>query len=122
MITREAVGSIITHAGPKIGVASTKAFTSQLTALLLLAMHLAKRAVLFQAIPQKCSTGIRAHPHKMETVLKPRNRFYESLARQFSLHRLSLSRPRHSLSIALEALSSSKKSLTFMPRAIPRAK
>src|SRR5262249_58723613 len=34
MITREAIGSIITHAGPEIGVASTKAFTSQLTALL----------------------------------------------------------------------------------------
>src|SRR5439155_22136171 len=37
MITREAAGSILTHAGPEIGVASTKAFTSQLTALVLLA-------------------------------------------------------------------------------------
>src|SRR6266436_3591083 len=40
MITREASGTIITHAGPEIGVASTKAFTSQLTALFLLAMYL----------------------------------------------------------------------------------
>jgi len=40
MITREAAGNIITHAGPEIGVASTKAFTSQLTALFLLAMKL----------------------------------------------------------------------------------
>src|SRR5438105_11048177 len=40
MITREAAGTIVTHAGPEIGVASTKAFTSQLTALLLLASHL----------------------------------------------------------------------------------
>ncbi len=40
MITREASGTIITHAGPEIGVASTKAFTSQLTALLILAMYL----------------------------------------------------------------------------------
>ena len=35
MITREAAGSILTHAGPEIGVASTKAFTAQLTALAL---------------------------------------------------------------------------------------
>ena len=37
MITREAAGTIYTHAGPEIGVASTKAFTCQLTALYLLA-------------------------------------------------------------------------------------
>ena len=35
MITREAAGTIYTHAGPEIGVASTKAFTAQLTALYL---------------------------------------------------------------------------------------
>src|SRR6201997_2960307 len=40
MITREASGTIPTHAGPEIGVASTKAFTAQLTALLLLAAYL----------------------------------------------------------------------------------
>src|SRR5579864_822214 len=36
MITREAAGTLMTHAGPEIGVASTKAFTSQLTALFIL--------------------------------------------------------------------------------------
>jgi len=40
MITREAAGKLITHAGPEIGVASTKAFTCQLTALFLTAMYL----------------------------------------------------------------------------------
>jgi glucosamine--fructose-6-phosphate aminotransferase (isomerizing) len=40
MITREAAGTILTHAGPEIGVASTKAFTAQITALLLLASYL----------------------------------------------------------------------------------
>jgi glucosamine--fructose-6-phosphate aminotransferase (isomerizing) len=40
MITREAVGSLLTHAGPEIGVASTKAFTCQLTAMALLAAYL----------------------------------------------------------------------------------
>src|SRR5437868_15371569 len=37
MIAREASGTVYTHAGPEIGVASTKAFTAQLTALYLLA-------------------------------------------------------------------------------------
>ena len=42
MATREADGTVYTHAGPEIGVASTKAFTSQLVALNLLALHLAR--------------------------------------------------------------------------------
>ncbi len=42
MITREAAGTLMTHAGPEIGVASTKAFTCQLTALFILAMYLAQ--------------------------------------------------------------------------------
>ena len=40
MATREADGTVYTHAGPEIGVASTKAFTSQLVALDLLAISL----------------------------------------------------------------------------------
>ena len=40
MATREAEGTVYTHAGPEIGVASTKAFTSQLVAMYLLALYL----------------------------------------------------------------------------------
>jgi glucosamine--fructose-6-phosphate aminotransferase (isomerizing) len=47
MATREAEGTVYTHAGPEIGVASTKAFTSQLVALHLLALYIAQaRATL----------------------------------------------------------------------------
>jgi glucosamine--fructose-6-phosphate aminotransferase (isomerizing) len=42
MATRESDGTVYTHAGPEIGVASTKAFSSQLVALHLLALHLAQ--------------------------------------------------------------------------------
>src|SRR5207245_7784654 len=42
MITRESAGTIYTHAGPEIGVASTKAFTAQMTALYLFALYLAE--------------------------------------------------------------------------------
>ncbi len=55
MATREADGTVYTHAGPEIGVASTKAFTSQLVALQLLALHLAQ---VRGALP---TDRIRAH-------------------------------------------------------------
>ncbi|MGB5037979.1 MAG: glutamine--fructose-6-phosphate transaminase (isomerizing), partial [Blastocatellia bacterium] len=42
MVTREADGAILTHAGPEIGVASTKAFTSQMVVLYLLGLYLAQ--------------------------------------------------------------------------------
>jgi glucosamine--fructose-6-phosphate aminotransferase (isomerizing) len=42
MATREANGTVYTHAGPEIGVASTKAFTSQLVALQILALYMAQ--------------------------------------------------------------------------------
>ena len=49
-ITRESDGTVYTHAGPEIGVASTKAFTSQLTALFILAIFLAEKR---QKMPQE---------------------------------------------------------------------
>jgi len=42
-MTREAYGTVYTHAGPEIGVASTKAFTSQLTALFLFTLFLSEK-------------------------------------------------------------------------------
>jgi glucosamine--fructose-6-phosphate aminotransferase (isomerizing) len=70
-IARESEGVIYTHAGPEIGVASTKAFTTQLVALYLLALHLA------QARGKISSREISSHllelsdlPRKIEEVLK----------------------------------------------------
>jgi glutamine---fructose-6-phosphate transaminase (isomerizing) len=85
MITREAAGTILTHAGPEIGVASTKAFTSQLAALLLLASHLGQiRGELDPVAARKLMLEFTRIPHKMETVLQAEETgFYESLARQF---------------------------------------
>ena len=85
MITREANGTLMTHAGPEIGVASTKAFTSQLTALFVLALYLGQeRGTL---TPDQ----VRAHieealkiPGKMEQVLATEV-IYQNLAR--SLHK-----------------------------------
>ena len=65
MITREAAGTLLTHAGPEIGVASTKAFTSQIVALALLALHLGRlRGTLSRrALPRAAGEpGPRAAP------------------------------------------------------------
>jgi len=61
---------IYTHAGPEIGVASTKAFTTQLTALYLLALHIAReRATLHPDQIRKCGTELRQLPELMKKVL-----------------------------------------------------
>jgi glucosamine--fructose-6-phosphate aminotransferase (isomerizing) len=70
MITREAAGTLMTHAGPEIGVASTKAFTSQLTALFILAMYLGQ--VRETLTPEESSCLVQELvklPGKLETVL-----------------------------------------------------
>jgi glucosamine--fructose-6-phosphate aminotransferase (isomerizing) len=85
MITREASGTIPTHAGPEIGVASTKAFTSQLAALVLLASYLGQvRRRLSDAAARNLMQEFMRIPHKMETVLQAdASGFYENLARLF---------------------------------------
>src|ERR1700728_891391 len=70
MITREAAGTIYTHAGPEIGVASTKAFTGQLTALYIFAMYLAQvRGVMSAEQAQAAMLELTRIPAKLETIL-----------------------------------------------------
>jgi glutamine---fructose-6-phosphate transaminase (isomerizing) len=70
MITREAAGTIYTHAGPEIGVASTKAFTGQLTALYIFAMYLAQvRGVMTAEQAQAAMLELTRIPGKLETLL-----------------------------------------------------
>ena len=85
MITREAAGTILTHAGPEIGVASTKAFTAQLAALVLLASHLGQvRGKLSSEATRQLMLQLIQIPHKMETILQAEaSGFYEHLARQY---------------------------------------
>jgi glucosamine--fructose-6-phosphate aminotransferase (isomerizing) len=86
MLTRESSGTIYTHAGPEIGVASTKAFTGQLTALLLMALYLGQvRGKLASADSQKLMQELTRAPHKIETILQ-RDASIEDLARLFFRH------------------------------------
>src|SRR6204780_1391737 len=86
MLTREANGTIYTHAGPEIGVASTKAFTGQLTALMLTALYLAQvRGKLTPALAQSLMQELTRVPHKIETILQG-DAALEELARSFFRH------------------------------------
>ncbi len=85
MVAREAHGTIYTHAGPEIGVASTKAFTAQLTALFLFALYLAQKR---GTIPGNESIALVDElsriPGKIEEVLRQRDGECRQLAKVFA--------------------------------------
>ncbi|HZS09020.1 MAG TPA: glutamine--fructose-6-phosphate transaminase (isomerizing) [Blastocatellia bacterium] len=86
MITREADGTIYTHAGPEIGVASTKAFTSQMVAAYLLALYLGQeRGVLGEDKLKWHTQHLSELPVKLEKLLNNPNTDYEELSRAFVL-------------------------------------
>ncbi len=83
MITREAAGTIYTHAGPEIGVASTKAFTGQLTALYVFAMYLAQvRGVMTAEQARAAMLELTRIPAKLEHCLT-RDHDCDDLAKRY---------------------------------------
>ncbi len=104
MVAREAHGAIYTHAGPEIGVASTKAFTAQLTALFMLALKLGQlRGKLDAAQSVELIDQLSRVPAKIEEALRQCAPQCEHLAKEFSTARdfLYLGRGIH-FPIALE--------------------
>jgi glutamine---fructose-6-phosphate transaminase (isomerizing) len=82
MLTRDACGTLYTHAGPEIAVASTKALTCQLTALMLLALYLAQvRGARSPEDSKPLLQELVRLPHKMESVLQ-RDEDFDDLSRQ----------------------------------------
>ena len=69
-IAREADGGIYLHAGPEIGVASTKAFVSTLTVLTLLAVHLGRMRMLSAPRATQILRALEAAPSQLEAILK----------------------------------------------------
>jgi len=83
MLTRESNGTIYIHAGPEIGVASTKAFTTQIAALYLFALYLGKlRGFLTEQEMIDHSTELIRIPAKMEEILRKEHEI-EGLAKKF---------------------------------------
>ena len=85
MATREADGTVYTHAGPEIGVASTKAFTSQLVALQLLALYMAQvrgtlsadgDAAPHRGAPAACRRSSSRRSRRPRPIEKVAERFY----------------------------------------------
>jgi len=86
MMTREADCTIYTHAGPEIGVASTKAFTSQMVAAYVFALFLAeKRGTLNEEKLKLHARHLSELPVKMEKLLNNPEIDYEELSKKFVL-------------------------------------
>ncbi len=82
-IARRASAVLYTHAGPEISVASTKAFTTQLTALYLLALHLGRQRGLVDAERGRKLLGdLVALPHAVKDILA-REAAVERIARRY---------------------------------------
>ena len=77
-IARATHGGSYTHAGPEIGVASTKAFTAQVTVLTLMALHMAKvRGTLTESRYRQLLYELETIPTKIEEVLKLNDQLYK---------------------------------------------
>ncbi|NNE98102.1 MAG: glutamine--fructose-6-phosphate transaminase (isomerizing) [Pyrinomonadaceae bacterium] len=83
MITREAEGTILTHAGPEIGVASTKAFTSQMIAIYLFALYLGQlRGKIDKAEAKHHAQELAELPLKIEHLLSDADNI-EEMSKEF---------------------------------------
>jgi len=81
-IARESDGGVYIHAGPEIGVASTKAFTSQVTVLILLALMLARRKDMNADEIRVCIDQLHEIPDKVRRVLQS-SVYIREIAEQF---------------------------------------
>ena len=81
-IARESDGGIYMHAGPEIGVASTKAFVSTLTVLSLLAVHLGRTRLLSAHRAREILHALEAVPQQLEAILA-QNAAFKKLAKKY---------------------------------------
>ncbi len=84
-IARESDGGVYMHAGPEIGVAATKSFTSQITVLTLLALLLGRMRHLSTAEGQRIIEEMQAIPDKIRTILK-QNEQIRTIAKKYAYH------------------------------------
>lgn len=81
-IARETNAGVYTHAGPEIGVASTKAFTSQLTVLALISLLIARKKSLSKVDGKQIASELKLIPEKVEEILKLNSQI-EEIAEEF---------------------------------------
>ena len=86
-LARECDGVIFTHAGPEIGVASTKAFTTQISVFYLLMLHIGRKLGMLNADEVRDFIGeIKKIPHKIQTILEQEPKI-EELARKYMAYK-----------------------------------
>jgi len=95
-LVRESDLVLMTRAGPEIGVASTKAFTTQLVVLMLLVLAIGRRFRLTEAMEEKITASLFSLPREIENILLLNDEI-KVLAEQFSEkhHALFLGRGAH---------------------------
>ncbi len=84
-IARESDGGIYTHAGPEIGVASTKAFTSQVTVLTILSLLLGRLSHLSEAEGRRIIRALKRIPDQVQSILD-RAHEIEKIAKLYYKH------------------------------------
>jgi glucosamine--fructose-6-phosphate aminotransferase (isomerizing) len=84
-IARESDGGVYIHAGPEIGVASTKAFTSQVAALALLTLYLGRLGELSPEVGAELTRELHTIPDKMERILANADAI-RSIAKAYAHH------------------------------------
>jgi glutamine---fructose-6-phosphate transaminase (isomerizing) len=82
-VARETDAGIYLHVGPEIGVASTKAFTGQLSVLTMLAMYIARRRHMAQQSLEQYINALKKIPEQIETILQQSD-FIRGVAQTYS--------------------------------------
>jgi glutamine---fructose-6-phosphate transaminase (isomerizing) len=101
-IAREADGGIYLHAGPEIGVASTKAFTSQVTVLTLLALYLGRMRHLSHPAGERMIKKLRDIPRQVERTLECHDLVKEVAAKYYEYNNFLYLGRLHNFPVALE--------------------
>jgi glucosamine--fructose-6-phosphate aminotransferase (isomerizing) len=101
-IAREADGGVYLHAGPEIGVASTKAFTSQVTVLTLLALYLGRMRHLSSIQGTRILAELRSMPDAIRRALACHDRVREIAERHFRVNNFLYLGRQYLFPVALE--------------------
>jgi glutamine---fructose-6-phosphate transaminase (isomerizing) len=101
-IARETDAGVYNHAGPEIGVASTKAFTSQLTILVLLTVYMGRQRDMSMTMGKRILTELRAIPGKMEEVFAQEKAIKKMMKKYNASHSMFYLGRKYNFPIALE--------------------
>lgn len=101
-IARETDAGVYNHAGPEIGVASTKAFTSQLTIFILLTVYLGRQRDMSMAMGKRILTELRTIPSKIEEIFVQEKQIKKIAKKYNDAHSMFYLGRKYNYPIALE--------------------